>query len=324
MARVTTLVLLTFALLLVTGGAGSLRAESLPSPGATGATDDAAHAARAEAKRHFDKAVALYNDDDFNAALVEFETSYQIYPTPGLLYNIGLTQKVLFRYVDAIASLSRYLVEARDPPAERMAEVRQLIADMKALLAEVTLTISPAGTTVSIDGRTIGTAPLPPIPLAAGHHLLELEAPDHRPLRKELIVIAGKPIARSFELQAIPQTGIAHITASPSSSIIRVDGVAALPGTVDFELAPGGHTLEISAPGYQPQRNELAIAAGQVRQVTVRLDPVPRRRRIYERWWFWTLIGGGAGVAAVGAAATVTTRTPTPVFVTLPGSGELP
>jgi hypothetical protein len=303
------------------GGPGLLHAEILTPPGATG---DAAHAARAEAKRHFDKAVALYNDDDFDAALVEFETSYQIYPAPGLLYNIGLTQKVLFRYVDAIATLSRYLAEARDPPAERLVEVRQLIADMKALLADLTLTVSPAGTVVSIDGRSVGTTPVPPISLAAGHHLLELEATDHRPLRKEFIIVAGKPLALSFELQAVPRAGHARILVTPRDATIRIDGALAPPGTVDFTVNAGGHTLEVSAPGYQPLRSELAVAAGQVREVPVHLEPAVRKRRLYERWWFWTLIGGGAGALTTGLAVPLSPRAAPPAPGSLPGSGEIP
>ena len=34
----------------------------------------------AEAKRHFDQAVALFNDGDFGAALTEFEASYRSTP----------------------------------------------------------------------------------------------------------------------------------------------------------------------------------------------------------------------------------------------------
>lgn len=321
MVRVTIRGLLIFVLLGVAGGSGPLRAQPLPQPGATG---DAAHAARAEAKRHFDKAVALYNDDDFDAALVEFETSYQIYPAPGLLYNIGLTQKILFRYVEAIASLNRYLEEARDVSAERLAEVRQLIADMKSLLADVTLTISPSGAIVSIDGRTVGTAPIPPIPLVAGHHLLELQAIDYQPLHKELIVVAGKPLALTFQLEALPRTGSARILSAPPNATIRIDGVLAPAGTLDFNLNAGGHTLEVSAPGYQTLRSELAVAAGQVRQVAVHLDPVVRMRHLYQRWWFWTLVGGSVGALTTGLAVPFGTRTGPPLPGTLPGDGKIP
>ena len=65
-----------------------------------------------EAKRHFAQGVALYNDGNYNAALAEFEAAYRVRPSPGVLDNIGLTQKGLVRYNDAIASLGRLAATA--------------------------------------------------------------------------------------------------------------------------------------------------------------------------------------------------------------------
>ena len=68
--------------------------------GTAGARKPKAEAPKADAqlvdaKRHFDQAVALFNDGDFGGALAEFEASYKIRPSAGVLYNIGLTQKSL-------------------------------------------------------------------------------------------------------------------------------------------------------------------------------------------------------------------------------------
>src|SRR3954447_4736357 len=66
-----------------------------------------------EAKRHFAQGIALYNDGNFNAALAEFEAAYKIKQAPSVLYNIGLSQKSLFHYNEAIASLQEYLAKEK-------------------------------------------------------------------------------------------------------------------------------------------------------------------------------------------------------------------
>src|SRR5438046_1159177 len=116
-------------------------ARAAPAP-APSSSDDARLEA---AKHHFQQGAVLYNHQNFNGALAEFLAAYQSRPSPAVLYNIGLTQKALFRYNDSIQSLERYLTEETGLTAERRAEVKQLIGEMRALLADVTFDIAPDG-----------------------------------------------------------------------------------------------------------------------------------------------------------------------------------
>src|SRR5437667_5120034 len=146
---------------LLTGMAGSALArkpEKTAAP-AVGKAEGKNDPQLAEAKRHFDQGVALFNDGDFGGALAEFEASYQIRPSAGVLYNVGLTQKALYRYDEALASLRKFLVDAQKIPKDRRAEVTQLITEIQALLATVTFEVTPKGTTVALDGRQLGQAP---------------------------------------------------------------------------------------------------------------------------------------------------------------------
>jgi hypothetical protein len=268
-----------------------------PDAGAAAAPGE--DASLADAKRHFQQGVALYNDGNFSAALAEFQATYAAHPTAGVLYNIGLTQKGLFRYDESIKTLERYLKDADGLPPERKREVEQLIAEMRALLADVTLKGVPDGATIMLDGRTIGTAPVGTLAVAAGNHTLEVLADGYVPIKKDITVAAGIPVTLKLGMRTIPKTGTLHVTVWQKNAHVSVDGRVLGSAPVDVVLPLGGHQLEVSAPGWASQRQELVIAGGQERAVNVFLEKPPHHPRVYEKWWFWTL-----GVVVLGGAAT--------------------
>lgn len=291
-----------FLWLALTIPSGAALAETI-APAATAAQTQ-------EAKVHFAQGVALYNDGNFNAALAEFEQAYKLKKTAGVLYNIGLTQKALFRYSEAVDSLEHYLAEAANLAPERKTEVRQLITEMKALLADITLQIEPAGAAISVDGRSVGTAPLAkPLGLAPGNHVIESSLDGYRPARKELLVTAGVPITVKLKLDAVPKSGRVRITASQPKATISIDGAAKGAAPLELELPQGGHTVEVAASGYATNRREVMVAAGQFRTVEVNLEK--SSTPIYKKWYFWVpLIAVVAGGTATGLVLGLTPQSP--------------
>jgi tetratricopeptide (TPR) repeat protein len=274
----------------------------------------------AEAKRHFQQAVALYNDGNYSAALAEFEAAQKAHPAPAVLYNIGLTQKALFRYTEAITSLESYLKAEQKLAPEQRKAAEGVIAEMKALLADVTFTIEPAGAQVTVDGRAVGQAPLAPQGIAAGNHTIEVTLEGYKPQKRDLLVTAGVPLALSFKLAIIPKTGKVHIDASQPKALVRVDGQSYGFAPVDVELAGGGHQLEISAPKYNVYTSELVVTAGLARSVDATLT---RTSHVYEKWYFWTPLAAVAAGAAVGLGVGLTSREG-PITGTLnPGAGKV-
>lgn len=278
-----------------------------------------------DAQQHFKRGVALYKKDDFNTALAEFEAAYRSYPRPGVFLNIGLVHRRLHHYPEAIAALERYLAEDKDVPKQDVDEATRLIAEMRALVGELRLTIVPQGAAVVIDDRSVGKAPLAPVPLTAGDHVIELSAPDHHPLRHEVTMVSGKPLELELTLKAIPKTGQARIVSSPSFGNIFIDGRLAGSGAVEIELPAGGHTLVITAPGHQSSQQELLIAAGQNRVVKMELDRVVKKTPVHKRWWLWTAVGVAiAGGTAAAVAVPLGSRLELPTAGSLnPGSGSL-
>lgn len=257
-----------------------------------------------EAKRHFDQGVALFNDGNYSAALAEFEQAYKLRPQPFVLYNIALTQKSLFRYTDAIASLQKFLDESQNLAPEKRAEATQIIAEMKALLADVTLEITPANATIAIDGRVVGQTPIEkPVSIAAGTHKLEVTADGYEPQKRDLMITAGVPLKITLELKAIVKTGKVRINSAAPRAMVSIDGKAIGPVPVEVELEAGGHRLEVIADNYQTRRDELVVAAGQTRQLDVTLDKIVRQKKAwYKHWYVWA----GAGAVLVGGATACT------------------
>jgi hypothetical protein len=255
---------------------------------------------QAEARLHFQQGVALYQERNYDAALAEFQGAYAASGEPIVLYNLGLTFKALFRYGDAVEALERYLSESQARgqalPAERRAEVAKNVAEMKSLLADVTIVVKPAEAVVRVDGRPVTMGIEGIVKLGAGTHSVEASATDFTSDRRDITVVAGTPQTVSLMLVAIPRTGHVKITAAQLGARVTVDGRDQGLAPVEVELAAGGHQMEVTAPGFQPDRSELAIAAGQSRAVMISLTPPQvETQPFYHRWWFWT----GVAVAAV-------------------------
>ena len=239
-----------------------------------------------EARRHFQQGVALYQRGDYHAALAEFSASYDREPAAPILFNIGLTQRALFRYLEAIDSLSRYLAaEKATGPKQR--DATRMVAEMRALLGPLTVVVTPPGASVSIDDVGRGAAPIEALQLAAGDRVVEIAADGYRTERKRITVAAGVPQTITVELAPQPHVGTLRIVSSPAHATIlrrkagrrgagagrgrcRRPRAGAARGRAPFlsRRAPGGH---------RP-------AARRRRQA--RFAPPPRTP-LARRWWLW-------------------------------------
>jgi hypothetical protein len=275
-----------------------------------------------EARRHFAQGVALYNDGNFNAALAEFEAANKLHKSAAVLYNIGLTEKSLFRYNEAIDALTQYLNEEKRLTSERRLEVRQLITEMKALLAPATITVEPDGATITLDGRAIGQSPIKPYGIAAGNHTLEVTLEGYRPVKRDIMISAGVPVSVAFRLDRIPRTARVKITASQPLSAVSVDDKRLGTAPVEAELAGGGHQLVVEAKGYQPFRSELVVTPGQDRvfNAVLELPPSARGGKWYQKWYFWVPVSAVV-IGAVAVGLGVGLSKPSPLVGTLdPGA----
>jgi tetratricopeptide (TPR) repeat protein len=148
------------------------------------------------------EATAALQAGDYAAALAAFREARTISDRPVLLFNIGMCHRELGDWGAAVEAFDEYLTEGRETePAERLAEVGRQRGELAPQLGELWIEVVPAGAELTIDGRAVGSAPLPgPLRLRAGTHVLVARRPGYADVRTEVTIVAGGRAEVALEL----------------------------------------------------------------------------------------------------------------------------
>lgn len=249
-----------------------------------------------EARVAYEQGVASLEAQRFQDAALALERSYALRPVPIALYNLALAYRGLGRYRDAIGLFDRYLqAPGEGVDAERLTAIRAEREDLSRAIVHLSLTVTPGHATVSVDGRAPIAVP-ETLELDPGVHVLEWNAPLHRPRRDTITATPGSSPPLVVALDAVRE-GRLQIDASSPAVVIDIDGARAGVGHIERELAVGDHTVALRAEGYVPVQRTVAVAPG----ATVRLM-ITMVRRGLPGWVLPTTVT--ASVAVVGAIIT--------------------
>jgi tetratricopeptide (TPR) repeat protein len=164
------------------------------------AVADPAPSAQKEAGKHFQRGVALYNETDYRAALVEFRRAYEIAPNAVVLYNIGETQYQLQNYAAALTTLERYLNESGDKASHRD-EVEQTIETLRTRVGKVAVTTNVAGCEITVDDELVGKSPLAsPVLVSIGRRKVTAMYPGRAPDTRFVEVATGDTVKLALAL----------------------------------------------------------------------------------------------------------------------------
>jgi hypothetical protein len=227
------------------------------------ARTDSAAKARAEAKKHFDRAMELNNDGQVAEAVIEFKRAYEIAPQHTVLYNLGQAYITLAKPVEAVAALQRYLDEGgKDIKPARRAEVEQEIARQTTRIATLEIRGLPDGAQVRVNGADVGKAPLGKwISVGIGDHVVSATAEGYDPAEVK-VTVAGED-RKTVELtlncaHGTHNDGRGTCIAAGCASGYHLAGAQCLPGSRssgDKSSAPAaGHSATISAGRYHTCR----------------------------------------------------------------------
>jgi hypothetical protein len=198
-------------------------------------------AAAAEADKHFKRGVDLYKDNDYRAALVEFQRAYDTLPSWQVLYNIGESQFQLQDYADALKTLQRYLAEGgKKVHYRRRKEVEKDIEKLKTRVAVLKVSTSEPGATITIDDAPIGTSPLPDsLIVSAGRRRVTATLGSRPPVTEVVQVAGGDRLTVSLTIPPEP----------PKVQVVQVKPQPSVVGPVIAWVATGAVTASAVATG---------------------------------------------------------------------------
>ncbi|MBI2391378.1 MAG: PEGA domain-containing protein [Deltaproteobacteria bacterium] len=265
-------------------GAGAASA-SAPAAAGSASPDDIAKA-KEEAKEHFLKGVTMMQEEQWDAALVEFKASLQMFPTRNARKNAAVCLRQLGRFAEALDEYEMLLKEfgGQLPPADAE-QVNKAIADLKNVTGFIVIESSVAGATVIIDSKPRGTTPLGPIRVGQGTHTVRVLKEGYVPfettqavLGKQTVTIPAKleVLARSGSLQVIEETG--------AEADVIVDGAPkGKTGKTPYseKIGPGNHWVALRGPGnLGTQPAPVNVQVDQTFTLRLKLEELPAEARI--------------------------------------------
>ena len=255
----------------------ALLALASPARAEPAATGDTA-SSKSEARRRFDRGLALYNQSDLNGALAEFTRAYKLTQHPVVLYNLALVHAGLGQAAEAVEALEKLLApgSTAELGLERAERARQVYEEQLLRVGTLEVKSNVPSAQVQVDSLDVARTPAPPLRVTAGQHIVSLSAPQHEPRRLSVTVAGRASEVLEIELPPLAQA-LAHLTATtPVPDVeVRANGelVGRTPLSSDLAFRPGSYELELSRPGYVPVRRRVQLDPGSVGHVDVNMVP---------------------------------------------------
>jgi hypothetical protein len=193
-----------------------------------------------EARQHYQKGLELYDEGDFESALVELQRAYDTAPAFKILYNIGLVQRQLKDYAAAVRSFRKYLEDGgKKIDTKRRAEVEKEVDKLQGRVASVTLVTNVEGAMVLVDDQEVAETPLDgPLAVNQGRRKITLSKSGYASVSRVIKLAGGDNAQLELELgksgsgDASGLSGSAGTTSEP--------GRPAQPETAPEPEASGG------------------------------------------------------------------------------------
>ena len=225
-----------------------------------------------EAQLHFKAGTRLFEVEDFDGAVTEFEASVRIYPTKNGYFNLANCYKALHRYSEALDAVEK-LEEAFGEKLDRtmLGKIEDLKRLIASLVGELNLEVDPVEASVLLDGRPLSERGRRNILLGPGEHRLEIRAPGYKSSVQQVTIHSQKE--RVVRVSLKPVNGTLVLRTDLVGATVLLDGNLVGVTPLDpFAVRAGQHLLEISQDGYNPQRRTVQVAADSWTSLEIQLN----------------------------------------------------
>jgi hypothetical protein len=183
--------------------------------------EDATEKARAS----FHEGVGLYKEGSFEAALAEFQKTYQISPTYRVLYNIAQTYFGLHDYVNSYTTLKEYVQQGGDDISPtRRTQVDDLNRKLEKRIAHLDIEFNVNDADIRVDDISVGKSPLAsPVLINAGPRRISVIKPGY-PIAARIITLAGADRGKvRMEITALPEVQPSKLAtaAAPTPAVAK-------------------------------------------------------------------------------------------------------
>ena len=227
------------------------------------------------AKHAWDAAKQLANAADYRGALVEFQRAYELSHNPRVLFNLGVTEKLLTHYARAVDAWDKELREGSGQltPAE-LQELKNAIAIVQQFVTTIEVSANEDGATLSVDDYVIGKTPFTaPVRIDVGKHVLKLSKDGFVDAIRPVDVASGQVTPVAFRIEPTNKTALVTVTvAGTPSATVFIDGRDVGPAPFKGELSADRHTIEARAPGFVTVGQTVDVQYSQAMSLSLTLS----------------------------------------------------
>ena len=129
-----------------------------------------------------------------------------------------------------------------------------------------------SGSVVYVDNVRVGTAPVRAKSLKPGNHRLSVKAPGYETYTKNITVRAGRSLSLDVILdREKPKMASLYVDTDPKEARVRILNINPVYSN-GMELDPGQYHIEVSANGYESEKQWVELKAGEDKWLTINLD----------------------------------------------------
>lgn len=202
---------------------------------------------------------------DFNAALSHYQTSKQAAPSAraqlgiaDALFNLGRTGEAYEAYNEAQNTYGAKL------GGIEKALVSKRLKELAGKTGWLSVRVNEGGASVDLDGKPLGTTPLPVlVRVASGSHALRVAKPGFTPFEAKVDV--GADATATVDAKLVAQATMGHVVVHASGNEplrVLVDGVDVGATPWEGDLPAGPHTIGGRSSSAVAEAQRVDLTAG--------------------------------------------------------------
>jgi len=239
----------------------------------------------ADAQKHWDTALALYQRGLWDGARTSFSAAYDASKNPRVLFNVAVCEKNLGRFARAIDVFKRELAEGEGQlSAEEEAELKFQIQGLEQFVAQLTVDVNESGAEVYVDDDKVGTSPLPaPVSVQLGERRVRVTKAGFSDARETLELKGGASGRVAIKLVAINKTSLVNVSVvGPASAVVKIDGkeVGRSPYKGQVGVSAEPHQFSAEAPGYVPATQSTVVRENETLNLTLQLSEEQQKGKL--------------------------------------------